>query len=67
MQLIKLPICISIIDTQTSIYKRKRVDTIQNKYAIENNALKESTIICDTSHYKKPSNIKDNSDNSNIN
>ena len=40
---------------------------MQNAHEIESNALEESTIICNTSHLdRKTSNIKDNSDDSDV-
>ena len=55
------------IDTQASIQKRKRADTVQNKHAIDSDTSNKTTIICDTSHLdRKPSNIEDNSDDSNV-
>ena len=53
------------MDTETIIQKRKRADTIQNKY--KSDASEESTIICDTSHFHgKPSNMEDDSDDSDV-
>jgi hypothetical protein len=65
-QLIRLFICIIIIDNQANVQKRKRASTVQNEHAIECVSNEETTIIIDTSHYKKPSNIKDNSNDSNV-
>ena len=56
------------MDTQTSIQKRKRANTVQNEHAIDSDASNETTIICDTLHLDgKPSNIEDNSDDSDVN
>jgi hypothetical protein len=55
------------MDTQTSIQKRKRANTVQNEHAIDSDASNETTIVCDTSHLNgKPSNIEDDSDDSNV-
>jgi hypothetical protein len=55
------------MDTQTSIQKRKRANTVQNEHIIDSDASNETTIICDTSHLDgKPSNIEDNSDDSDV-
>ena len=55
------------MDTQTSIQKRKRADTALNEPAFECLIDGESTIIVDTSRLDgKPSNIEDNSDDSDV-
>jgi hypothetical protein len=56
------------MDTQTSIQKRKRADIALNEPAFKCLIDGESTIIVDTSRLdRKPSNIEDNSDDSNVN
>jgi hypothetical protein len=65
--LIKLLFCISIMDIQANIQKRKRADTAPNEYIFEYLIDGEPAIIVDTLRYGLPSNIEDNSDNSDIN
>jgi hypothetical protein len=52
------------MDTQSNVQKRKRANTALNEPSIESEPEEETTIIVDTSHYGKPSNIEDNPDDS---
>ena len=52
--------------TQANIQKRKRADTVPNEHAIDLSALNGPTIIIDHQRHRLPSNIKEDSDNSNI-
>ena len=63
---ISLLFCAFIIDSQVNIQKRKRANTVQDKHAIKSDAFNKTTIIVDSSSYRKPSNIKLNPDDSDV-
>ena len=54
------------MDNQTNIQKRKRANTAQDEHTIKGVSDEETTIIVDTSHYRKPSIIEDDSDDSDV-
>jgi hypothetical protein len=54
------------MDVQANIQKRKRADTAQNQHAFECSIEGEPTIIVDTSRHGLPSNIEDDSDDSDV-
>jgi hypothetical protein len=55
------------MDTQTNIQKRKRADTVQNDHEIGSDINPETTIVVDDSRYRKPSNIEDDPNDSDVN
>jgi hypothetical protein len=61
-----LSFCTSTIDTQTNVQKRKRADTVPNEYAINLAELDGLTIIVDHLRHGLPSNIEEDSEDSDV-
>jgi hypothetical protein len=60
------PFCTSTMDTQNNVQKRKRADTVPDEYGIDLAALDGPTIIVDHLRHGLPSNIEEDSEDSDV-